>query len=84
MKKKKILIIIISVIVVITVLLLVYNNYMSTHLFNADGSRINGKDEKQKVINAIQNIENVTERKEAIDVFYKGNVITKEEAESLY
>ena len=56
MKKKKILIIVISVIVVITVLFLFYNNYMSTYLFNADGSRINGEDERQKVINAIQNI----------------------------
>lgn len=82
MKKKVILTIIIVIIIV--VLFFIYNNYMSSHLFNADGSRIDGEVERQKVINAIQNIENEIERKEAIDVFYNNNVITKEEAEKLY
>lgn len=82
MKKKVILTI--MIVIIIVVLFFIYNNYMSSHLFNADGSRIDGEVERQKVINAIQNIENEIERKEAIDVFYNNNVITKEEAEKLY
>ena len=79
---KKILVVIIIIIAIIIGCL--FYNYSSTHLFNADGSRIDGEVERQKVINAIQNIENEIERKEAIDVFYNNNVITKEEAEKLY
>ena len=82
MKNKVILTIII--IIIIVVLFFIHNNYMSNHLFNADGTRIDGEVERQKVINAIQNIENEIERKEAIDMFYNNNVITKEEAERLY
>jgi len=82
MKKKVILTI--MIVIIIVMLFFIYNNYMSSHLFNADGSRIDGEVERQKVINAIQNIENEIERKEAIDVFYNNNVITKEEAEKLY
>ena len=82
MKKKVILTIMIVIIIVMS--FLIYNNYISSHLFNADGSRIDGEVERQKVINAIQNIENEIERQEAIDVFYNNNVITKEEAEKLY
>lgn len=81
MKKRVIIIITIVIAVVIGC---AWYNYNSTHLFNADGSRIDEEAERQKVINAIQNIENEVERKKAVDMFYNNNVITKEEAESLY
>lgn len=80
MKNKKILVIAIIIIIIGAIGYGVFKVY-SSYLFDKDGAIIDGH---QKLIERIQEIENVEERREIIEECLERNFITQEDANGLY
>lgn len=73
--------VILCVIIIIVAIILGGYKVATSYLFNLNGSIT---DEKDKIIERIQNINDIQERKKQIDLFVEKNVITQEEANELY
>lgn len=80
MKNKKILVIAIIVITLGAICFGIFKIY-SSYLFDKDGKIVDGH---QKLIERIQKIENVEERREIIEECLERNFITQEDANELY
>lgn len=80
MKNKKLLIISVIVIILVAIIFGTYKIY-SSYLFNQDGIIT---DEHQELIEHLKNIENKDERKNQIDFSVEYNLISQEEANTLY
>lgn len=80
MKNKKLLIISVIVIILVAIIFGVYKIY-SLYLFNQDGIITDGH---QELIEHLKNIENKDERKNQINFSVEYNLISQEEANTLY
>lgn len=80
MKNKMILIIVIAIIVICSIILGVYKIY-SSYLFNEDGTIVDGKAE---LIEHIKSIQDSDERAKQVNFILEKNLITTEEAKTLY
>ncbi len=82
MKNKKIIIIFVIIILAVAIIFGVLRaKYNENYLYDENGTIVDGKSD---LINNIKSTEDKNERKNKIDFFLKGNVITQDEANELY
>lgn len=80
--KKAIIIVILVILVVVAIGFGIFKaTHDENHLYNEDGTIIDGKSE---LVNHLKSIEDSNERKKQIDFSVEQNIITQKEANELY